>query len=138
MDELWEKLKKLAGPLGFLLADVPEGSCQSVETAVRFLVGHLIAGGALAADQADAAVQALLAREQKGSTGVGRELALPHAAVPFVDRVIGVLAQTPVAVPWQAVDGQDVRIILLMLTPAGRPGESLRTMEALAQALQHN
>jgi mannitol/fructose-specific phosphotransferase system IIA component (Ntr-type) len=138
MNDLWENLKKLAAPLGFLLADVPIASCRSVETAIRFLVAYLIAAGALPADQADAAVQALLLREQKGSTGVGRELALPHAAVSFVDRVIGVLAHAPVAVPWHAVDGQDVRIILLMLTPAGRPGESLRTMEALAQALQQN
>jgi mannitol/fructose-specific phosphotransferase system IIA component (Ntr-type) len=138
MADLWDKLKELAAPLGLLLAEVPAGSCHSVEGAVRYLVDQLVASGLLPAEHADAAIQALLTREQKGSTGAGRHLALPHAAVGFVDRVVGVLAHTSLAVPWQAADGQDVQIILLMLTPAGRPGESLRTMEALAQALQYS
>lgn len=138
MEQFWARLERVALPLGFLVTEMPDASSQSVETAVGFLVGHLVAGGVLNAGHADAAIQAILARERLGSTGVGQELALPHAAVPFVERVTGVLARSPVGVPWQAVDGQPVRIILLMFTPVGRPGEGIRTMELLSQALQQN
>jgi mannitol/fructose-specific phosphotransferase system IIA component (Ntr-type) len=136
--DLSERLERVADSLGFSAAKVPDDVARSVESVVRFLVSHLVEIGQLVAADAGPASQALLARERTGSTGVGRGLGLPHAAVPFVQQVVGVLARCPAGVSWEAVDGQPVRLILLMLTPLGRPGENIRAMEMVAQALQDN
>jgi mannitol/fructose-specific phosphotransferase system IIA component (Ntr-type) len=137
MDELSEKLERVAMALGFLVTHLSEDAAQSAETAVRFLMGHLVTAGLLDTGNAATATDTVLARERQGSTAVGRGLALPHGAVPFVERVVGALAHCPSGVPWESVDGEPVRLVLLTLTPLGRPRD-LRTLELLAQALQHN
>jgi nitrogen PTS system EIIA component len=137
MDELSERLERVASALGFLVTDLPADAARSAETAVRFLMGHLAAAGFLDAGNAETATDTVLGRERQGSTAVGRGLALPHGAVPFVERVVGALARCPGGVPWESVDGQPVRLVLLTLTPLGRPRD-LRTLELLAQALQQN
>jgi PTS system nitrogen regulatory IIA component len=137
MDELSDRLKRLAATLGFLVTDLTVDAARSADATVRFLIDHLVAAELLERANAEIAVAAILARERQGSTAVGRGLALPHGAVPFVERIVGALALCSSGVPWEAVDGQPVRLVLLTLTPLGRPRD-LRTLELLAQALQQN
>jgi PTS system nitrogen regulatory IIA component len=60
----------------------------------------------------------LLAREELGSTGVGRGIAVPHARVPGLSRVCGLLARLERPVDFAAIDDKPVDLVCLLLTPA--------------------
>lgn len=66
--------------------------------------------------------EAILRREQLGSTGVGGGLAVPHLRHPPVARVLGVLAVCRPPVDFDALDGEPVDIVALVLSPQDRPG----------------
>ncbi len=56
-------------------------------------------------------------REEQMSTGVGKGLALPHARTEAVSDTVGALAVTADPVDFDSIDGQPVRIVLLMVGP---------------------
>jgi mannitol/fructose-specific phosphotransferase system IIA component (Ntr-type) len=82
------------------------------------------------------AVQAILARERVGSTGIGLGVALPHATIPAGDRVSGVVARSDVGISWDSLDGQPVFWVCLVLAPRDRPGDYLRVLQSFSQALR--
>lgn len=61
--------------------------------------------------------RALADRERLGSTGVGYEVALPHADVPGLDRSLTVFARLARPVEWDAIDDRPVGLIVAVLSP---------------------
>src|ERR1700753_3013041 len=59
-------------------------------------------------------LDALLAREQAGSTGVGSGVAVPHARLPGLDRMRGVFVRLETAVDYDAVDGAPVDMLFAL------------------------
>jgi PTS system nitrogen regulatory IIA component len=84
------------------------------------VVGGLVAAGLLAAELAADAQNALLAREEIASTGVGMNVAIPHVRLDGLDEAVFSLALAPEGIEWAAVDGQPVHILFVVL----RPGEA--------------
>lgn len=136
MDNHNERFERAAASVGFLATDLPETSATSAESAVQFLIDRLVTGGMLGAENKDAAVRAVLARERLGSTAIGGGIAIPHAAVPFVSRVVGVLARSKSEVQWDSVDGRPVHRVCLLLAPEQHPGDALRALEQLNQSIK--
>jgi len=97
------------------------------------LLGELSsrAGLALGLDPA-AVLQALQAREQLGSTGVGAGIALPHARMEAVQRIVGFFAKLERPVPFDAIDGKPVDLVVMLLSPQAGPGAG-QHLAALAQ-----
>ena len=62
---------------------------------------------------------ALLMRERLGSTAVGRGLAVPNARSLLVTRPVLLVARSRPGVDWDAEDGVPVRLVLLVISPAG-------------------
>lgn len=63
-------------------------------------------------------VQRILAlREAKGSTGLGKGVALPHARTESIEKPVIVLAVAPSGIEWDALDGEKVYLIFLVLVP---------------------
>src|SRR5688572_30257015 len=118
--------EEVPGDLNFPVVALPESAAGSAESAIRFLVGQLVAGGFLRAESADEVVRSVLKREMLGSTALGGGVAVPHANSSAVDRLVGILARSASAVPWGAPGGEPVRAICLFVTPVGRPGDYLR------------
>jgi mannitol/fructose-specific phosphotransferase system IIA component (Ntr-type) len=56
-------------------------------------------------------------REEKSSTSIGRETAIPHAPLPDLPGIIGALGVCPEGVDFNGVHGDVVRYIFLLLTP---------------------
>ncbi len=79
------------------------------------LAGKASAGLGL---QADYVASELLKREALGSTGMGSGVAIPHARLPMVKRPRGVLARLKPAVDFDAIDGQPVDLVFLLLLAA--------------------
>ena len=74
------------------------------------------AASAVGLDQATI-LAALEAREQLGSTGLGRGFALPHARLPRLAAIFCLFAQLRRPIEFEAIDGQPVDLVMLMLIP---------------------
>jgi PTS system nitrogen regulatory IIA component len=75
-------------------------------------------------------------REELGSTGVGNGVALPHARVPGLKAPFGLFARLRHAIDFEAIDGQPVDIVFLVLLPQTANGERLNALACVARTLR--
>lgn len=83
---------------------------------------------------ADSIASALLKREQLGSTGVGSGVAIPHARLPELRKPYAILVRLRKPIEFDAVDGQAVDIVFLLLLP--NEGGQLNALAAVARKLR--
>ncbi len=81
-------------------------------------------------------LDALLAREEEGSTGVGAGVAVPHARLKGLDRVRGVFLRLETPVNFGAVDDAPVDLVFALLAPAAARTEHLRALARVARELR--
>ncbi len=81
-------------------------------------------------------LDALLAREEEGSTGLGAGIAVPHARVKGVDRVHGVFIRLETPVSFGSVDDQPVDLMFVLLAPAEARTEHLRALALVSRVLR--
>ena len=103
--------------------------------AIAGLVDVLTAQGRLTPVQRAAALDALLAREKIGSTGLEHGIALPHAIVDIPGEALAVLAVSRTGVPFQAADGGPSKLFVLLLVPRRGVQKHLRTLAGVAKLL---
>mgnify|MGYP001810416708 FL=1 len=92
------------------------------------LLSRMVESGALAADRLDAAMQAIAAREARGSTAIGGGLAIPHARLSFVHEVSMAFALLGEGHDFHPIDASPVRYVLLMLSPESQPATHLHAL----------
>ena len=78
----------------------------------------------------------LLKREELGSTGIGRGVAIPHARLPDMQRPYGMLAKLRQGIEFDAIDGQVVDIVFVLLLPAAGENEALGALALAARTLR--
>jgi len=106
------------------------------EGVIREIVGRLQVAGKIAEDQMESIVAAVLKREELGSTGIGRGVAVPHTKHPSVDRLVGTVATSADGVDFQSLDGEKVQLFFLLISPPDRPGDHLRALENISRQLR--
>jgi PTS system fructose-specific IIA component/PTS system nitrogen regulatory IIA component len=106
--------------------------------AVREMVQALATAGAVEADEADSIVKAIMKREELGSTGIGRGVAVPHTKHPSVDRLMGTVAVSREGVDFASLDGEIVQLFFLLISPPDRPGDHLRALENISRQLRND
>jgi PTS system fructose-specific IIA component/PTS system nitrogen regulatory IIA component len=117
-------------------AIVPALSATTKEAVVREIVDSLRSTGHVAADVADDIVRAILKREQLGSTGIGRGIAIPHTKHASVDRLTGTVALSKSGVAFDSIDGEPVFVFVLLVSPQDRPGDHLRALENVVRTMR--
>ncbi|MFH1314483.1 MAG: PTS sugar transporter subunit IIA [Candidatus Eisenbacteria bacterium] len=70
-----------------------------------------------------------LDREEKGSTGIGEGIAIPHARTTGVSELVGALGISKQGIDFESADGKPCHLIFLILAP---PEESTRYLKALS------
>jgi PTS system nitrogen regulatory IIA component len=75
-------------------------------------------------------------REELGSTGVGGGVALPHARFDQVSKPVGVFVRLRKPIAFDAVDGQPVDIVFLLLLPQTPNGDTLGALASIARKLR--
>ncbi len=80
-------------------------------------------------------MQAVLARETASGTGLGRGLAIPHARLPGLAAPLIALGVSEEGLDFDAIDGQPVHIVVLLLTPGEAEDEHLGLMAQIAREL---
>jgi len=85
---------------------------------------------------ADAIYEALLQRERLGSTGIGEGIAIPHGKLPGLPRIFGLMARLEKPIDFEALDGQQVDILFLLLAPEGAGADHLKALSRVARVLR--
>jgi PTS system nitrogen regulatory IIA component len=85
---------------------------------------------------ADAILAALAQRETLGSTGLGGGVAIPHARFTELKQPFGMLMRLRKPIAFEAIDGQPVHIVFLLLLPAEKAGEQLNALATVARKLR--
>ena len=80
--------------------------------------------------------EALLQRERLGSTGIGEGLAIPHGKLPGLERLFGLVARLERPIDFEALDGQPVDILFLLLAPEGAGADHLKALARAARVLR--
>lgn len=106
------------------------------EGVIRELVSSLVASGAVKADELDNIVKAIMKREELGSTGIGRGVAVPHTKHASVDKLVGTVGVSAEGVDFDSLDGDKVQLLFLLISPPDRPIDHLRALENISQQLR--
>ena len=80
--------------------------------------------------------EALLQRERLGSTGIGEGIAIPHGKLPGLDKIFGLVARLDKPVDFEALDGQPVDVLFLLLAPEGAGADHLKALARVARVLR--
>src|SRR6266550_5499190 len=104
--------------------------------AIRELVTSLAQAGAMPESSVDEVVTALIKREQNGSTGFGKGVAVPHAKHAKVKQMAGTIGRSEAGIDFAALDHQPVYSIVLLLSPENQPQQHLQAMNIVFSNLQ--
>jgi PTS system nitrogen regulatory IIA component len=84
-------------------------------------------------------LDALQARENLGSTGLGKGFALPHARLDSLPRSYALFVRLARPIDFAAIDEKPVDLVILLLTPSDDPGNThLTTLATLSRPLRND
>lgn len=103
----------------------------------RGVIEEMVAQMAVAANFADqtAAVQAVLAREERMSTGMQNGIAIPHGKTDAVNQLIAAIGIHRSGVEFNAMDGKPSQIFILTLSPENRAGPHIQFLAEISKLL---
>ena len=78
----------------------------------------------------------LLQRERLGSTGLGQGIAIPHGKIPGLKSIVGIFVRLAEPVDFEAVDGEPVDLVFLLLAPEGAGADHLKALARVARLLR--
>lgn len=76
--------------------------------------------------------EALMAREQLGTTGLGNGIAIPHCRLAPCQDIIGALVTLDKPIDFDSLDGEPVDILFVLLVPREENDEHVKTLAQLA------
>ena len=83
-----------------------------------------------------AILEILLQRDKLGSTGVGNGVAIPHGKLQKLGNVFGLFARLERPIDFEALDGQPVDLVFLLLAPEGAGADHLKALARVARLLR--
>ncbi len=111
-------------------------TADAKEAVIREMVQALSDAGGIEKGEFESIVKAILKREELGSTGIGRGVAVPHTKHPSVKKLVGMVAISPEGVDFDSLDGEKVHLFFLLISPPDRPGDHLRALENISRQLR--
>src|SRR6202045_1156550 len=81
-------------------------------------------------------LEILQQREKLGSTGVGNGIAIPHGKLPKLERLFGLFARLDRPIDFEALDGQPVDLVFLLLAPEAAGADHLKALARGARLLR--
>jgi nitrogen PTS system EIIA component len=118
-------------------AIIPELQASAKEGVIREMVTSIKGTGQFATTDTEEIVGSVMRREQLGSTGIGRMIAIPHAKHPGAGKLIGTVALSKTGVPFDSIDGQNVHVVVLLISPQDQPGNHLRALENVVRKMRN-
>ena len=113
---------------------LPDLKARKKEDALKELCEFLKAKGAIR--DTEALFQSLLERERLGSTGIGENVAIPHAKTEELDRILTVFGKSQQGLDFESLDQKPVHFICLLLAPASSTGLHLKALARISRLLK--
>lgn len=111
-------------------------SADNKRDAIDELVDSLLEAGEISADEKADIIAAIMKREELGSTGIGRGVAVPHTKHAGVAKLVGTVGVSVAGVDFNSLDGEKVQLFFLLISPPDRPGDHLRALENISKQLR--
>jgi PTS system nitrogen regulatory IIA component len=80
--------------------------------------------------------EVLQQRENLGSTAVGNGIAIPHGKLPKLTTLFGVFARLDRPIDFEALDGQPVDLVFLLLAPESAGADHLKALARIARVMR--
>lgn len=113
----------------------PELQATEKKAAIRELVGAMAESGAITEKDVDSLVKAIMKREEVGSTGIGKGVAVPHCKHSCVTSLTGTVGRSTEGVEFNALDGKPVHIVFLLVSPPDSTGPHIKALEYIFSLL---
>ena len=124
-------LKKLLNRDNILLELKSEEKVEIIEE----LVDLLVKAGKVQNKQA--ALQVVLEREKKMSTGLEQGIAVPHGKTDSVKELVVALALKMEGVDFASIDDRPSRIFIMTISPASHSGPHIQFLAEISRLLNH-
>jgi nitrogen PTS system EIIA component len=124
------ELAHIIAPNGIIL-DLK--NCNSKRQVLKELSQHAAAALGIAPQQL---LDALIERERLGTTGIGHGIAIPHARLPGLNRLVGLFARLEEPVDFESLDDQPSDLIFLLLAPDSADADSLKALARISRLLR--
>ena len=79
---------------------------------------------------------AVMERENLGSTGVGEGVAIPHARLDGVEKPVGAFVRLREGVDFDAIDGKPCDLVFMLVAPLGSGADHLRALAQISRSLR--
>ncbi len=109
-------------------------AAETKQAALEAMVRQAIEAKVLPKTRRDQAVEALLERENRGSTALGGGVAIPHAKIPGLQKIAGLVARSVEGIDYRAIDGEPVHVFVLLISPESKADEHLATLRWISSA----
>ena len=80
---------------------------------------------------------ALIGREKLGSTGIGENVAIPHAKISEIDKIITVFGRSKNGVEFESLDQKPVNFIFLVIAPENSTGQHLKALARISRLFKN-
>src|ERR1700689_4208761 len=98
---------------------------------------ELAARAAVLSGQNERAIFEILSqREKLGSTAIGNGIAIPHGKMANLSRLFGLFARLDRPIDFEALDGQPVDLVFLLLAPESAGADHLKALARVARLLR--
>ncbi len=115
---------------------VPDLKATDRNGVIRELIQSLADSGAIEQHHMETIARATITRENQGSTGFGKGVAVPHVKHQCIEKMIATIGRSSHGVDFAALDRAPVYTIVMLLSPASAPEEHLAAMERIFRYLQ--
>ncbi len=122
-------------PKAHVIADL---TAAAKDDAIREMIKHLCAAGALPKVHAAGVEKTILRREELGTTGIGKGIAIPHAKFPGLTGVCGVFARSVKGVEFNALDGQPVHLIFMLASSPDAVEAHIEALRKITTLIKDN
>ena len=103
---------------------------------IRELIQSLADHGAIKSENVETIARATIARENQGSTGFGKGVAVPHVKHQCIEKMTATIGRSSHGVDFAALDRAPVYTIVMLLSPTSAREEHLAAMEKIFRCLQ--
>lgn len=112
---------------------LPELKANTKQGVIEDMIAFMAAAGKF--NDRTTAIQAVLAREARMSTGMQNGIAIPHGKTDAVNQLVVAVAIHRAGVDFAAMDGKPSHIFIITLSPENRAGPHIQFLAEISKVL---
>jgi len=115
----------------FIIADL---SGKDKESILKELTDYLEKNGVI--KNKELLLSALTEREKLGSTGIGENVAIPHAKSEEIDQILTLFGRSVEGIDFDSLDKKPVHFVCLVVAPVHSTGHHLKALARISRLLK--